>query len=118
MQEFGGVDSPVVLLRQVGLKHLWPDHHMKMWSEHHASSRKPKGARRAHGACHRCFLRRSERIELPLKVTTLDIMTPLVLALDGDTGIFTTTMVVELGLEVYHSGTCRWCMQWGGRVCS
>jgi hypothetical protein len=42
MQEFGRVDSPVVLLRQVGLKHLWPDHHMKMWSEHHASSRIPR----------------------------------------------------------------------------
>jgi hypothetical protein len=60
-----------------------------------------------------CFSRWCERVELPHDVMTLDVATPLTLALNGDTAIFATTMAVELGSDVRHSGTCHRCTRWG-----
>jgi hypothetical protein len=44
---------------------------------------------------HRC-----KGVKLPLKVTALDVATPLTLMLDGDVAIFATMTVVELGPKV------------------
>jgi hypothetical protein len=64
------------------------------------------------------FLRRCERVELPLEVATLDVVVPLTLTLDGDAAIFASTTVVELGLEVSHSDARCWYTQRGWRMCS
>jgi hypothetical protein len=60
-----------------------------------------------------CASHASVRVELPLEVMTLDVATPLTLVLDGNMAIFTITAMVEFSPEVSHSGTCRWCTQWG-----
>jgi hypothetical protein len=65
-----------------------------------------------------CFSCWCERVKLPLELMALVVATPLMLALDGDMVIFATTIVVELGPEVSHSGTCHWCMWQGWRVCN
>jgi hypothetical protein len=33
LQKLGGVDTPIVLLRQVGLKLVWLDHHAEVWGQ-------------------------------------------------------------------------------------
>jgi hypothetical protein len=49
---------------------------------------------------------------------TLDVATPLALALDSDAAILTTMTAVELSPEVSRSGTCRWCAWQGSRMLS
>jgi hypothetical protein len=47
------------------------------------------------------------RVEIFFKIVTLDIPTPLVSALDGDSAIFSTTVTVDFGPEVGHRVTCH-----------
>jgi hypothetical protein len=44
---------------------------------------------------------------LPFEVTTLDVATPLALALNGDTAILVTAMVIELSPMVSCSCACH-----------
>jgi hypothetical protein len=64
------------------------------------------------------FSCRSERIELPLEVTTLDVAAPLALTLDGDVAIFNIMTAVEFSPEVSHSDACCWYTQRGWRACN
>jgi hypothetical protein len=59
----------------------------------------------------RCTSRQCERVKLPLKVATLDVVEPLTLALDGDAAVLTIVTAVEFGLEVGCSDTCCWYTQ-------
>jgi hypothetical protein len=58
------------------------------------------------------------RVELPLEVITLDVVSPLVLTLDGDMAIFAIATVVEYGPEVSRSDACRWYTGHSTRMCS
>jgi hypothetical protein len=62
-------------------------------------------------SCRR-FSRWCERVELPLKVTTLDVVAPLAVALDGDVVVFAITIAVEFELEVSCRDTPSLCVQW------
>jgi hypothetical protein len=37
LQKLGGVDTPVVFLRQVGPELVQPDHHAEVWAKRHAA---------------------------------------------------------------------------------
>jgi hypothetical protein len=84
----------------VRLELAWLDHHVEVWSEHHAAPREPRGAGRACNRHSGHISRQHKRVELPLEVTVLDVVTPLALPLDGNAAILTIMMVVELGPEV------------------
>jgi hypothetical protein len=60
-----------------------------------------------HGVWHKHFSCRCERVELPLEVTTLDVVTPLALTLDDDAAIFAIMTAVEFGPEVSRSDSCH-----------
>jgi hypothetical protein len=65
------------------------------------------GARWAHSTRHRHFLGH-KGVKISFEVTTLDIVAPLTLALDGDAAVFLTTMAVKLGTEVSRGDTHHW----------
>jgi hypothetical protein len=81
LQELGGVDTPVVLLRQVGPELARPDHHAEVWGKRHAATPRSRGCRGASSLPHRGGVRRTE---VPIEVTT-----PLTAALDGDVAVLT-----------------------------
>jgi hypothetical protein len=47
------------------------------------------------------------RVEIFFKIAALDIPTPLASALDGDSAIFSTTVMVDFGPEVGRRVTCH-----------
>jgi hypothetical protein len=49
------------------------------------------------------------RVEIFFKIAALDIPTPLVPALDGDSAIFSTAATIDFGPEVVRRITCYRC---------
>jgi hypothetical protein len=60
--------------------------------------------------CGWTLMRRRVRVEIFFKIAALDISTPLALALDGDSTIFSTTVTVDFSPEVGRHVTHHRCM--------
>jgi hypothetical protein len=103
LQKLSGVDTPIVLLRQVGLKLAWPDHHAEVWGKHHpATPRSHRGRRGVSSLPHRGGV---HHIKVPVEVVTL-AATPLPLALNGDMAILTRATMLELSSQIRSSEAC------------
>jgi hypothetical protein len=80
LQELGGVDTPVVLLRQVGLELAQLDHHAEVQGSSMHPPPPRQGCRGASSLPHRGGVHRTK---VPIEVVTL-AATPLPLVLDGE----------------------------------
>jgi hypothetical protein len=60
---------------------------------------------------------RRMQVEVFLEVVTLDISTPLTVALDGDAAVFPTTSAVDFLPEVHHCVACHRCVMLRRRAC-
>jgi hypothetical protein len=60
--------------------------------------------------CGWTLIRRCVRVEIFYKIAALDISTPLALALDGDSAIFSTTATVDFSPEVGRRVTRHRCV--------
>jgi hypothetical protein len=103
LQELCGVDTPVVLHRQVGLELVWSYHQVKVWGKRHAATpRSHQGRMGASSLPHRGGV---HCIKVPIKVTTLAAV-PLPLVLDGDAAVLTQVTTLKFGPQICHGETC------------
>jgi hypothetical protein len=76
----------------MGLELAQPDHHLKMWCNHHTPPPpKPAGELEGH-----------KRFKISLEVVALDDLAPLTVALDGDATILSPATADELVVDVGH----------------
>jgi hypothetical protein len=111
LQNFGGVDRPVILLWQVRPEFARSDHHPKMWCKRHIPLRARWRARESHSTRCGSLSCRCKRFKISLEVAALDVAAPFTMALNGDTTIRAPTVMDELVVEVrrrnaqqYYSG--------------
>jgi hypothetical protein len=90
---------------------------MEVRGERHAASQESRGNRRACRTNNGYHLHQHGRVKLFIEVMTLDVVTPLMLVLDGDAAIFTIATVVQLSPEVGGSDARCWYMRRDWRVC-
>jgi hypothetical protein len=103
MQKLGGVDTPIVLLRQVGPELARPDHNAEVRGKRHAATnRSRRGRRGANSLPHRCGV---HRIKVPVEVATLAAAS-LPLELDGDVAVLTRVTTLEFSPQIRCSETC------------
>jgi hypothetical protein len=96
LQELSGVDTPVVLLWQVGPELARPDHHAEVWGKRHAATpRSHRGSTGVSGLPHKGGIHRTE---VPIEVAK-----PLPLALDGDVAVLTRAATLEFALQIRRS---------------
>jgi hypothetical protein len=87
MQELGGVDTPIIFLRQVELELVWPYHHSEVWSKRHATTPRSWGCRGASSLPHWCGIRRTKVI--------IELAAPLSVVLNGDVATLTRVAALE-----------------------